>query len=114
MFYLKSAVILCSILVFPRLLVAGEGSSGGGPRGRMLSNNGGVGGGPRLSVEQIKKIDNIEVDHEIRFPKTFKEKYLLLTDPKIQTIQLNNGEIVAGSHFFGEGGSSGGPANFLN
>ena len=99
-------------LFFLQLL--GEGGHGGGPRYSISLNNGGVGGGPRLSVEQIKKIDNIEVDHEIRFPKTFKEKCLLLTDPKIQTIQFRNGEMLIISDLFGDGGVMGGGGSSKN
>ncbi len=94
--------------------IAGEGSGGGGSKGRLLSSNGGIGGGPRLTIEQVNKIDNVEVDNEIRFPKTFKEKCLLLADPKIQTIQFDNGEIITISRILGEGGSSGGPHKILN
>lgn len=99
-------------LFFLQLL--GEGGHGGGPRYSISLSNGGIGGGPRLSIEQVNEIDNIEVDNEIRFPKTFKEKCLLLASPKIQTIQFNNGEIITISRTLGEGGSSGGPHKILN
>lgn len=115
-------VLLC-LLTFD-VMSRGEGNSsggprfsfsegsGGGPRGRLLSNNGGVGGGPRLSIEQVNEIDNIEVHNEIRFPKTFKEKCLLLADPEIQTIQFRNGEILTTSELFGDGGVVGGGGTF--
>ena len=93
-------------LLFLKML--GEGGHGGGPRYSISLSNGGIGGGPRLSIEQVNEIDNIEVDNEIRFPETFKEKFLLLVDPKIQTIQLNNGEIIYVSKELGPGTIGGG------
>lgn len=96
-----------------QLFFLGEGGHGGGPRCGILLSNGRIGGGARLSIEGSNKIDNIEVDNKIRFLKTFKEKYLLPADSKIQTIQFNNGKIITIPRIIGEGGfSSGGHIKF--
>lgn len=85
---------------------AGEGSGGGGPRpsrdlqfilNKVQAGPGGAGGTPFSSEEiiLINSIDNIEVFDEVKFPETFKQKIDLLRKLEVQSIQLNDGQIIS-------------------
>tara|TARA_Y100000296_G_scaffold78781_1_gene101961 strand:- start:136 stop:441 length:306 start_codon:yes stop_codon:yes gene_type:complete len=98
--------ILAITLILSFNTYAGEGGHGGGPRlsgniqmalNRSPQGPGGTGGGPiNLNDSQfIDKIDNIEISNEIKFPENFNEKIELLKKFEVQSIQLNNGQIIS-------------------
>ncbi len=103
---MRIITVLFLFLIILPISHAGEGSGGGGPRpsrdlqfilNKVQAGPGGGGGTPFSSEEiiLINSIDNIEVFDEVKFPETFKQKIDLLRKSEVQSIQLNDGQIIS-------------------
>ena len=113
----KLKLVLISFLITCNIMAGGVGgSSGGGTvdpiKPHMILNLDDLRFSDGQFREIIKKIDNIEIDNEIRFPNSDLEKFKLLKKPSVQSIQLKDGDIIKINEMVnlkgGVGGSSGG------
>lgn len=83
-------IFLLSLIFSFSPVLAGPGGTGGGPITPSLPQQ-----TLKLAPTDYDRIDNIEIDNEVKFPETLNEKIEMLKNSKIQSIQFIDGEIVS-------------------